>query len=153
GPGQLLPTAVAGPAARAAAAGEEPDVPAGHRPRRLHPVRPLHPRLLRRPAELRHRPDRQGRRYADRFRPERGDEGVLLRGVRRVPDLLPDRRDHGWPARPGQGPARTAGEVGATDARCPGPDPDRTAIGCQDDAALDARADISPEELKPMLGR
>ncbi len=47
------------------------DVQPGHRrrPRRLHPLRPLRPRLQRHPGQRRDRPQRQGLRHPDRVRP------------------------------------------------------------------------------------
>ena len=66
----------------------------GHRrqPRRVHPVRPLRPRLRRHPGQRRDRPLRQGLLHADRVRPERPDGRVVLRHVRRVRGGLPDGR-------------------------------------------------------------
>ena len=66
----------------------------GHprRPRRLHPVRPLRPRLRRHPGQRRHRPLGQGLRGADRVRPQRPDGRVDVRDVRRVRRRLPDGR-------------------------------------------------------------
>ena len=83
--------------AERAAAGPRPRrgrLQPGHRrqPRRLHPLRPLRPRLRRHPGQRRHRPLRQGLRDADRVRPERPDGRVDLRHLRRVRRRLPDRR-------------------------------------------------------------
>ena len=61
-------------------------------PRRLHPVRPLRPRLRRHPGQRRDRPLRQGLLHADRVRPERPDGRVVVRDLRRVRGRLPDRR-------------------------------------------------------------
>ena len=65
----------------------------GHRgqPRRLHPLRPLRPRLRRHPGQRRHRPHGQGLRDPDRLRPRRPDGRVDVRHVRRVRRRLPDR--------------------------------------------------------------
>ena len=66
----------------------------GHRrePRRLHPLRPLRPRLRRHPGQRRDRPLGQGLLDADRVRPERPDGRVVVRHLRRVRGGLPDRR-------------------------------------------------------------
>ena len=61
-------------------------------PRRVHPVRPLRPRLRRHPGQRRDRPLRQGLLHADRVRPERPDGRVVLRHLRRVRGGLPDGR-------------------------------------------------------------
>ena len=61
-------------------------------PRRLHPVRPLRPRLRRHPGQRRDRPLRQGLLHADRVRPERPDGRVVLRDLRRVRGRLSDGR-------------------------------------------------------------
>ena len=66
---------------------------AGHRrrPQRLHPLRPLHPRLQRDPQQPGHRPHGQGLQGADRLRPERPDGRVSPASLRRVHGVLPDR--------------------------------------------------------------
>ena len=63
-------------------------------PHRVHPVRPLHPRLPRGEAELRHRPHGQGLHDGHRLRHRRAHGSLDLRGLRRVHGLLPDRRAH-----------------------------------------------------------
>ena len=64
------------------------------RPRRVHPVRPLRPRVRRHPGQRRHRPLGQGLRDADRVRPQRPDGRVVVRDLRRVRRRVPDRRAH-----------------------------------------------------------
>ena len=63
-------------------------------PRRLHPLRPLRPRLRRHPGQRRDRPLRQGLLHADRVRPERPDGRVVVRDLRRVRGGVPDGRAH-----------------------------------------------------------
>ena len=92
----------AGPPVRHRARGRHPagrrprhrHVESGHRrqPRRVHPVRPLRPRLRRHPGQRRDRPLRQGLLDADRLRPERPDGRVVVRHVRRVRGGLSDGR-------------------------------------------------------------
>ena len=62
--------------------------------RRLHPVRPLHPRLQRDSRQLRPRPHGQRLARRNRFRRQRADGRILLRFLRRVHGLLPHRRAH-----------------------------------------------------------
>ena len=68
----------------------------GHRgqPRRLHPLRPLRPRLRRHPGQRRHRPLGQGLHDAHRVRPQRPDGRVVVRHLRRVRRRVPDGRAH-----------------------------------------------------------
>ena len=59
---------------RAAQGGARPVRPGDRRrPRRVHPLRPLRPRLRRHPGQRRDRPQRQGLLHADRLRPRRPD--------------------------------------------------------------------------------
>ena len=83
------------PAAARHAAAASDYVQPGHRrrPRRLHPVRPLRPRLRRHPGQRRHRPHRQGLHDADRASTSNDPMGEShVRDVRRVRRRLPDRR-------------------------------------------------------------
>ena len=84
-------------ARRAAAAGARARrglLEPGHQrqPRRVHPLRPLRPRLRRHPGQRRDRAHRQGLRDAHRVRPQRPDGRVDVRDLRRVRRRLPDRR-------------------------------------------------------------
>ena len=66
---------------------------AGHRRRsqRLHPVRPLRPRLQRHPRQPGHRPHGQGLQGPHRLRPRTRRWAIPLRGLRRVHGVLSDR--------------------------------------------------------------
>ena len=68
----------------------------GHlgRSRSLHPLRPLHPRLRRDPAEQRAGAPRQGLQRRHRVRSEPAHGQFELRLLRRVHGVLPHRRAH-----------------------------------------------------------